>query len=201
VITPLESPRLLLRPLRIEDAEQVQQIFPHWEIVRYLTGVEWPYPDDGALRYYRDFALPGIRDGEEWHWTLRLRSAPEQIIGQISLMTQENNNRGFWLGLPWQRQRYMTEAVEAATDYWFGALGFPVLRAPKAVANTRRGASRKQAACASSHLRKETMSQEGCRRRSGRSLRTSGAVDGKMLPTSRSLVSRAALETCSGRPG
>jgi RimJ/RimL family protein N-acetyltransferase len=29
----------------------------------------------------------------------------------------------------------MTEAVEAATDYWFGVLQRPFLRAPKAVAN------------------------------------------------------------------
>jgi [ribosomal protein S5]-alanine N-acetyltransferase len=29
----------------------------------------------------------------------------------------------------------MTEAVEVVTDYWFDTLGFPVLRAPKAVAN------------------------------------------------------------------
>jgi len=34
----------------------------------------------------------------------------------------------------------MTEAVDAATDYWFDVLGFPVLRASKAVANV---ASRK----------------------------------------------------------
>ncbi len=30
----------------------------------------------------------------------------------------------------------MTEACEAATDYWFNTLRFPVLRAPKAVVNT-----------------------------------------------------------------
>jgi len=30
----------------------------------------------------------------------------------------------------------MTEAVEAVTDYWFPVLGFPVLRVPKAVANS-----------------------------------------------------------------
>jgi RimJ/RimL family protein N-acetyltransferase len=29
----------------------------------------------------------------------------------------------------------MTEAVIAVNDYWFDVLGFPVLRAPKAVAN------------------------------------------------------------------
>ena len=30
----------------------------------------------------------------------------------------------------------MSEAVEVATGYWFDVLGFPVLRAPKAVLNT-----------------------------------------------------------------
>ena len=29
----------------------------------------------------------------------------------------------------------MTEACEAVTDFWFNTLGFPVLRAPKAVGN------------------------------------------------------------------
>ena len=29
----------------------------------------------------------------------------------------------------------MSEAVEAVTDYWFRDLGFPILRAPKAVLN------------------------------------------------------------------
>ncbi len=136
MIPALESARLLLRPLQLADAEQVQRIFPHWEVVRYLRGVQWPYPDDGALRYYRDIALPSIERGEAWHWTMRLKDSPDGVIGQVSLMKDENNNRGFWLGLPWQRQGYMSEAAEAATDYWFDTLGFPVLRAIKAIANT-----------------------------------------------------------------
>jgi RimJ/RimL family protein N-acetyltransferase len=73
--------------------------------------------------------------GEEWHWTLRLRAEPRRIIGQVSLMTEENNNRGFWLGLPWQGKGIMSEAVEVVTDYWFNSLGFSLMRAPKAVAN------------------------------------------------------------------
>lgn len=135
-ITALETERLLLRPLEIADAEQVQVIFPHWEIVRYLANVvPWPYPADGALRYCRDVALPGMARGEEWHWTLRLRTEPKQIIGQVSLMTAENSNRGFWIGLPWQRQGLMSEAADVVTDYWFDSLGFSVMRIPKAAAN------------------------------------------------------------------
>jgi RimJ/RimL family protein N-acetyltransferase len=132
----LESARLILRPLKLGDAEQVQRIFPQWEIVQFLNvRVPWPFPADGVLTYYRDVGLPAMARGEEWHWTLRLKSEPAQIIGGISLMKQEKHNRGFWLGLPWHGQGLMSEAVEVVTDYWFDELGFPVLRAPKAVVN------------------------------------------------------------------
>jgi ribosomal-protein-alanine N-acetyltransferase len=137
VIVPLETPRLDLRPLVLADAEQVQRIFPEWDVVKFLAHhIPWPYPDDGALTYYRDKALPAMARGEEWHWSLRLKTNPAQVIGCISLLSSENNNRGFWLGVPWQRQGFMSEAVEVVTDYWFQTLGFPVMRVPKAVANT-----------------------------------------------------------------
>jgi len=136
VIPVLETPRLVLRPLELADAEQVQQIFPVWEVVRYLNNrVPWPFPVDGAFTYYRDSALPAMARRDEWHWTLRLKAEPERVIGSISLM-RGDNNRGFWLGAPWQGQGLMSEAVEVVTDYWFDVLGFEVLRAPKAVVNT-----------------------------------------------------------------
>lgn len=133
----LETQRLYLRPLQLADAEQVQKLFPHWEIVRHLLNrVPWPYPEDGAHNFYRDVALPAIERGDAWHWTLRLKSAPEQIIGSIALTRGENDNRGFWLGVPWQGQGLMSEACDAVTEYWFCTLGFPLLRTGKAAANT-----------------------------------------------------------------
>ena len=132
----LETKRLWLRPLEIADAGQIQILFPHWELVKFLAGrVPWPYPEDGALTYCRDIALPAVDRGEEWHWTLRTKTDPARVIGAISLMRSENHNRGFWLGLPWQGQGLMSEACDAVTDYWFDILKFPVLRAPKAIAN------------------------------------------------------------------
>jgi RimJ/RimL family protein N-acetyltransferase len=74
--------------------------------------------------------------GEEWHWSLRLKAQTAQVIGTINLRTRENENRGFWLGLPWQGQGLMSEACEVVTDFWFDTLKFPVLRAPKAVVNS-----------------------------------------------------------------
>jgi RimJ/RimL family protein N-acetyltransferase len=122
--------------MELSDAEQCQILFPHWEVVRYLTNkVPWPFPSDGSYRYIHDIALPAVERGEEWHWSLRLKVSPQRLIGRISLHTQINNNRGFWLGLPWHGQGLMTEACEAVTDHWFDELKFPVLRVPKAVPN------------------------------------------------------------------
>ncbi|HKW74217.1 MAG TPA: GNAT family N-acetyltransferase [Terriglobales bacterium] len=136
MIPMLETPRLILRPLELADAVQTQLLFPHWEIVRYLAGiVPWPYPPDGALTYYRDVALPAMERGEAWHWTLRLKTQPSQLIGAIGLFKGADDNRGFWIAPPWQKQGLMTEACDAVTDFWFRALQFPILRVAKAAAN------------------------------------------------------------------
>ncbi len=136
-MTPtLETPRLLLRPLKLTDAAETQILFPQWEIVRFLSNrVPWPYPPDAAFTFYRDVALPAAERGDEWHWSLRLRRDPARLIGSISLMKGDNNNRGSWLGTPWQGRGLMSEACDVVTDYWFDALKFSVLRAPKAVTN------------------------------------------------------------------
>lgn len=136
VISTLQTSRLVLRPLELADAPQIQAIFPQWQIVRYLASyVPWPYPKDGALTFCRDVALPAMSRGEEWTWTLRLAERPETLIGAIALMAREGDNRGFWLDPRYQRRGIMTEACDAVTDYWFNVLKRPVLRVPKAIAN------------------------------------------------------------------
>ena len=138
----LETSRLILQPLQLEDAEQTQTLFAQWDVVKYLNaGVPWPYPSDGVFAYYRDLSIPAVERGDEWHWTLRLKSAPTEIIGAIGLVrppkdaTKPGNNRGFWLVPSWHRKGIMLEAVIAANDYWFDVLGFPLLRVSKAVEN------------------------------------------------------------------
>ena len=122
--------------MELADAPRVQRLFPHWEIVQYLTSrVPWPYPPDGALTFIRDSILPRAASGDLWQWTLRPRDAPDLVIGSICLLKGEENNRGFWLGKEWHGQGLMSEAVGPVTDYWFAGLGMPVLRIPKAVPN------------------------------------------------------------------
>jgi [ribosomal protein S5]-alanine N-acetyltransferase len=135
-VPPLETPRLVLRSMEFGDLPQVQTVFPQWEIVKYLNArVPWPYPADGAEFFFREMALPARERGEEWLWTIRLKKEPETIIGAITLAKSEHENRGFWLDPGFRGRGYMIEACDAVTDFWFEVLKFPVLRAPKAVAN------------------------------------------------------------------
>jgi RimJ/RimL family protein N-acetyltransferase len=134
----ISTERLLLTPLTPSDAGQIQRVFPRWEIVRYLVStVPWPYPEGAADYYVNQVALPDVEKGIAWLWTLRRKAAPDELIGLICLYDVEDNNRGFWLTPEWQGQGLMREACDAVTDYWFNTLNKPVLRAPKAVDNTR----------------------------------------------------------------
>ncbi|WP_438866774.1 GNAT family N-acetyltransferase [Pseudomonas sp. L1(2025)] len=132
----LFTERLILRPLTLEDAEETQAQFAHWDVVRYLNAeVPWPYPADGARRYLEQVALPGMARGDQWHWSIRLKHAPQQLIGNINLTDEQDDNRGFWLGPQWQGQGFMTEACAAVTEYWFDVLKRPQMRVPKAAPN------------------------------------------------------------------
>lgn len=90
-IPTITTSRLILRPLELSDASAVQDLFPRWEIVRFLApDVPWPYPADGALTFIRDIALPAIQQGKEWHWSIRLKTTPDRLIGMISLHDQSD---------------------------------------------------------------------------------------------------------------
>ncbi|UVM01772.1 GNAT family N-acetyltransferase [Pseudomonas atacamensis] len=135
-IPTLYTRRLILTPLQLSDAAAVQQLFPQWEVVRYLDSrVPWPYPDDGALVYVRDVALPAMAAAKEWHWMIRTRVQPESCIGSISLFDQPGNHRGFWLAPQFQGNGYMREACKVINAFWFDTLMRPLMQVPKAAAN------------------------------------------------------------------
>jgi RimJ/RimL family protein N-acetyltransferase len=136
-IPEARTERLILRPLALDDADQIQALFPQWEIVRFLRDiVPWPYPPNGALEYIRDIALPDTERGGSYNWTLRLSADPDRIIGFLALKIGEGHNRGFWLDPRHQGHGLMTEACVWANDFWFDVLGQSTLRVSKAIANT-----------------------------------------------------------------
>jgi ribosomal-protein-alanine N-acetyltransferase len=133
----LETPRLILRPLALEDAPTVQRRFPQWEVVRWLNArIPWPYPADAGLTNTRQSVAEAKR-GEKLLWAITLRSDPAELIGRIDLWRNdgERDNRGFWLDPEFWGLGLMTEAAERVTEFAFVELGWPRLWLTNAEAN------------------------------------------------------------------
>ena len=123
----IQTERLILRPLALSDAPEIQRHFNNWNIVKNLaTVVPWPYPDDGAETYVKR-ELGKIAAGEEiYQWVLVLRSGDGEAIANIRFdprVDHPKGNRGFWLAEPYWNQGLMTEAVQSVNDFAFRRLG------------------------------------------------------------------------------
>jgi len=126
----LQTPRLILRPVRTKDAPVIQRRFPKWEIVRWLDAkVPWPYPANGAATFV-EACLGEMARGEKSHWAIVPRSGPADLIGLINLWPDDGTDsgqRGFWLDPGFHGRGLMTEAADRVTDYAFRELGWPSL--------------------------------------------------------------------------
>jgi len=155
-IMPLETERLLLRPVQESDAERVQILFPTPNVVRYLVAtIPWPYPADGAITFLRDL-LPKVAAQEIYTWAiLRKGQEDEGLIGMITLdPLSDQDNRGFWLGEAYWGQGYMTEAATVVTDFAFDVLAMESLLLTAAEPNAA-SQRLKESACATEVAREE----------------------------------------------
>ena len=132
----LTRARLHLRGVTPADAPAIQKNFDDYEIIRHLAAVvPWPFPAEGA-RDFIETLLP-VQGRNRWIWGLFLKTAPEEMIGNVDLRRGEGENRGFWLARRFWGQGLMTEACDAVTDYAFSALGFETLTLCNAAGNIR----------------------------------------------------------------
>jgi len=132
----LETRRLILRPLRLNDAPQYQALFPHWNIVKYMsTRVPWPYPENGIEEFLKE-VLPKMASNEEYDWAITVKAEKNDLLtGLISIYPNREDNRGFWLAEKYHRQGLMKEAAAAVTDFAFDTLQMPGLTLSNAEPN------------------------------------------------------------------
>jgi RimJ/RimL family protein N-acetyltransferase len=112
----IRTERLLLRPLRADDAEPIFALFNNWEVVRRLAVPPWPYTIEDARGYVRGAIDPPPHESEE-RLAITLDGG---LIGGIGirmrpashLQREAGPNFGFWLGQPFWGLGYMTEAVQ-----------------------------------------------------------------------------------------
>jgi RimJ/RimL family protein N-acetyltransferase len=111
----IRTARLVLRRIQASDAEPIFALFNNWEIVRWLSPPPWPYTRADAEAYIRRTLEPAAESAES-AFAIVLDGS---LIGGIGVRirpagsTQSNAGPwiGYWLGQPYWRHGYMTEAA------------------------------------------------------------------------------------------
>jgi RimJ/RimL family protein N-acetyltransferase len=123
---PLESKRLLLAPVSVEDADEAVSTFDDAELHTYMGGVPSNL-DELRERYFRQATGRSPDGSEDWlNWTVRSREST-RIVG-IAQATRRHDGNGrvaeiAWvIAKPYQGQGLATEAA-ATVMAWLRTQG------------------------------------------------------------------------------
>jgi ribosomal-protein-alanine N-acetyltransferase len=121
----IETERLILRPYRLEDAAELQRLIGERDVVSTMTNVPHPY-EDGMAEEWINGRKESFEKGKTVDFAITHRQEG-YLIGGISLNDIDHQSEraeiGYWLGKPYWRQGYGTEAARAIVKYGFETLG------------------------------------------------------------------------------
>lgn len=161
------SQRLVLRALRVDDAEQM---FAHWandpEVTRYLS---WPaHQAVETVRQRLEERQVAYQRDDFYDWGIE-EKASGRLIGTITVVDQQPEigvaEIGYVLGRSFWGQGFATEAMQAVIAYLFATTDVQRIEAFHDVANPASGQV----------MKKNKLSFEGILRQRGRNQR--GIVD------------------------
>ena len=119
----LETARLLLRPLRVTDTEDMYAYAKNPEVTRYLL---WrPHPDMQYTRSYLEYLAGRYRIGMHYEWAVVLK-AENRMIGTCGFVSVDCPNNGAEIGYvlnpQYRGQGLMPEAVDRVLRFGFEML-------------------------------------------------------------------------------
>ncbi|HTL38319.1 MAG TPA: GNAT family protein [Kofleriaceae bacterium] len=121
----LETERLALRELRMEDAHAIAMRAGDKDVARFLIAVPSPYPVALAARWITA-RIAWWPQGRGVTLAITKRATPNELLGTVSLRRYARDRRaelGYWLGMDAWGQGYATEAADALVDLGFSRLG------------------------------------------------------------------------------
>ena len=120
----LNTRRLALRGLRLDDAARIQELAGDRAIAENTLLIPHPYEDGMAERWIRE-QKERCREGRGVAFAIVPRRA-KLLIGVIGLGFAAQHSRaelGYWIGKRYWNRGYATEAAEAVLRYGFETLG------------------------------------------------------------------------------
>jgi RimJ/RimL family protein N-acetyltransferase len=127
----IETPRLILRAPRRDDAQDVAAIANDLRIAQNTSRLPHPYTVADA----EQFIAHASRDDREIAFVITL--ANDKIIGAcgIGSLNGKTPEIGYWLGVRYWGKGYATEVARAVIDHGFTELGHDVIAAGARVSN------------------------------------------------------------------
>lgn len=120
----LQTERLILRPMRVFDAEDMFEYARREDVTRYLL---WsPHPSVGYSRDYLQYIEGRYAMGEFYDWAVVERASGKMIgtCGFAHLDFSHNSGElGYVLNPAYHHQGYGTEAARCALRYGFETIG------------------------------------------------------------------------------
>ncbi len=137
----INTPRLRLRGLTLDDAPTIQRLAGRREVAEMTRSIPHPL----TLTQAREWLTKMLADMAE-HKTavfgVVLESTGE-LIGTIGLVNIDQEHccaeMGFWIGMEWWGQGYATEAARAVVRYGFEGLGLNRIHAHHMTKNPASG--------------------------------------------------------------
>ena len=136
----LETPRLLLRPMVMHDAQDVYDYSRDPEVARYVL---WSaHRSVSESRAYLRYILKQYRDGQPSSWGIVLKSTG-RVVGTIGYMAYSEENStveiGYSLARALWNQGLMTEALHAVLAFSFERMRIHRVEAQHDAANPASG--------------------------------------------------------------
>lgn len=133
--------RLTLRPLQPGDAEAIETLAGDFEVADTALNIPHPYPKGSAAGFIASREEHRV-NGDGYAFAVTLTESGT-FLGIVGLGVDRNHNRGelgYWIGKPYWRKGYCSEAAASVLQFAFEELG---LNRVEAAAMTRNPASSK----------------------------------------------------------
>jgi len=121
----LETERLILRPFQISDAARVKALAGASEIYKTTLNIPHPYEDGMAEEWIASHASQFYQgDGVSLAITLEADALLIGAIGLDATLRHQRAELGYWIGVPYWRNGYCTEAAIAVIRYGFTIMDY-----------------------------------------------------------------------------